>query len=73
MTPPALLGGDHTPMGIFLAALLISAILLGYRFLLFQLVYGDTGRLAVRQARHAIIVHEAVRDIDREYEELLRR
>ena len=60
-------------MGIFLATLLISAMLLGYRFLASTFYHPQAlGRRSLRRARHRVIARQALRDIDREYEDLLR-
>ncbi len=61
-------------MGVMFSVLLISAILGGY-YLLWQLIlvqHGPAWRL-VRAAHIAVVVRRAAYDLDREYEELLRR
>ena len=65
--------GSHA-MGVIFSVLLISAILGGY-YLLWQLIlaqHGPAWRL-VREAHIAVVVRRAAYDLDREYEELLRR
>jgi hypothetical protein len=65
--------GSH-PVGVILSVLLISAIFGGY-YLLWQLIlvqHGPAWRL-VRAAHIAVVVRRAAYDLDREYEELLRR
>jgi hypothetical protein len=61
-------------MGVIFSVLLISAIL-GGCYLLWQLIlvqHGPAWRL-VREAHIAVVVRRAAYDLDREYEELLRR
>jgi hypothetical protein len=61
-------------MGVIFSVLLISAILGGF-YLLWQLIlaqHGPAWRL-VRAAHTAVVVRRAAYDLDREYEELLRR
>ena len=61
-------------MGVIFSVLLISAILVGY-YLLWQLIFAQHGpawRL-VREAHIAVVVRRAAYDLDREYEEMLRR
>ena len=61
-------------MGVMFSVLLISAIL-GGCYLLWQLIlaqHGPAWRL-VREAHIAVVVRRAAYDLDREYEELLRR
>ena len=61
-------------MGVMFSVLLISAIL-GGCYLLWQLILvqrGPAWRL-VRAAHVAVVVRRAAYDLDREYEELLRR
>ncbi len=61
-------------MGVMFSVLLISAILGGY-YLLWQLIlvqHGPAWRL-VREAHVAVVVRRAAYNLDREYEELLRR
>lgn len=60
-------------MGIFLGVVLISAILIGYQTLLNSLMQPQAlGRRSVRHARHSLIARQAMQNIDRKYEELLR-
>lgn len=60
-------------MDILLGVALISAILIAYQVLLNALLQPQAlGRRSVRQARHSIIARQAMQDIDRKYEELLR-
>jgi hypothetical protein len=60
-------------MDILLGVALISAILIGCQFLLNALLYPQAlGRRSVRYARHSLIARQAMQDIDRKYEELLR-
>lgn len=64
---------ENPVLGIFLAVLMISALLMTCRLLLTSFVYGSApGRKAIRQAHHSLIAREAALDIDLEYEELLR-
>ena len=61
-------------MGLILSVVLITAILVGYHLLL-GLAFarqGPTWRL-IRRARISVLVRRAAYDLDREYEELLRR
>jgi hypothetical protein len=61
-------------MGVIVSALLISAMFGGY-YLLWQLILvrqGPAWRL-VRAAHIAVVVRRAAYDLDREYEQLLRR
>ena len=61
-------------MGIIFSVLLITAILCGY-YLLALVIFAQRGpawRL-VRQAQISVAVRRASYDLDREYEELLRR
>ena len=61
-------------MGVIFSVLLISAIL-GGCYLLCQLIltqHGPAWRL-VRETHMAVVVRRAAYDLDREYEELLRR
>jgi hypothetical protein len=65
--------GSHA-VGVIFSVLLISAILGGY-YLLWQLILAQQGpawRL-VRAAHMAVVVRRAAYELDREYEELLRR
>ena len=61
-------------MGLILSVLLITAILAGYR-LLALVVFAPQGPAwrVIRRARIAVVVRRAASDLDREYEELLRR
>lgn len=60
-------------LGIFSATLLISALLFGCRLLLTMFCYGlAPGRQAIREAHRSRLARQAVQDIDRAYEELLR-
>lgn len=64
---------EHPWLGIFSGVLLISALLMGCRLLLTLFVYGrGPDRQAIREAHQSRLAREAVQDIDREYEELLR-
>jgi hypothetical protein len=61
-------------MGVIVSVLLISAVL-GGCCLLWQMIlvqHGPAWRL-VRAAHIAVVVRRAAYDLDREYEELLRR
>ncbi len=61
-------------MGVIFSVLLISVIL-GGCYLLWLLIlvqHGPAWRL-VREAHMAVVVRRAAYDLDREYEELLRR
>lgn len=60
-------------MDFLLAVVLVSGILCGCRFLMTRFLYGNAGWTAVREARHTVIAQRAMQDIDRKYEELLRR
>ena len=60
-------------MGIILGAALISVILIGYQVLLDNLLHPQAlGRRSMRHARHSLIARQAMQDLDRKYEELLR-
>lgn len=64
---------ENPAIGIFLAVLMISTVLMVCRHLLNSFVFGGApGRRAIRQAHHSLIAREAALDIDHEYEELLR-
>lgn len=64
---------NHPLLGVVLAAVLISLLLIGCRLLLTTFVYGRApGRQAIRAAHHSRVARIAVQDLDREYEELLR-
>ena len=61
-------------MGLILSVLLIAAILCGY-YLLGLVIFAERGPgwQLIRQARISVVVRRAAYDLDREYEELLRR
>ena len=61
-------------MGVMFSVLLISVIL-GGCYLLWQLILAQQGPAwqLVRAAHIAVVVRRAAYDLDREYEELLRR
>ena len=61
-------------MGVIFSVVLISAILGGY-YLLWQAILAQHGTAwqLVRAAHIAVVVRRAAYDLDREYEELLRR
>jgi hypothetical protein len=61
-------------MGLILSVLLIAAILAGY-LVLALVIFAQQGPAwrVIRRARIAVVVRRAAYDLDREYEELLRR
>jgi hypothetical protein len=61
-------------MGLILSVLLITTILAGYRVLAL-VIFAQRGPAwrVLRRARIAVVVRRAAYDLDREYEELLRR
>jgi len=61
-------------MGLILSVLLITAILGGY-YLLAPVIFARRGPAwrVIRRAHISVVVRRAAYDLDREYEELLRR
>jgi hypothetical protein len=61
-------------MGLILGVLLITTILAGY-LVLALVIFAQQGPAwrVIRRARIAVVVRRAAYDLDREYEELLRR